>query len=64
MLVFSSLPATHTPEYRRTFSLSDSTAGLSGKSTRGVSAWTTAAQRIAPSSCGITAGTRSSASAG
>ncbi len=64
MLVFSSIPATQTPVYRRTFSLSDSTGGLSGNSTRGVSTWTTAAQRISPSSCGVTAGTRSSASAG
>jgi len=64
MLVLFSRPATWTLAYLRTESLSDGSSGLSGKNTRGVTMWVSAAPTIAPPVCGSTLGTRSSASAG
>ena len=64
MLVPDSAPATITPEYLRTISLSDIKAALSGKNIRGMVMCCRALERIAPLVCGSVAGTRDTASAG
>ena len=64
MLVPVSAPATMTPEYFRTISLSDASSPLPGKKTRGMVMCCKAALKIVPLLCGSTLGTRDTASAG